>query len=346
MQTRLLSNTKVATLVFLCLLFAGTVTKSIAAPPTFSLSLSDEKIVAGEPVFLRYTVSNPSATVLQLLWTEQKSPWLQVRILNADNKEVAPATSVPLDQHEGSMPGWWSRERTATVATKALILRPGQIFKGKIPLTISAAEITKPGTYHLEVRIAYRMQETSEEAIGSLAGISDKVKRQIIPSGYSMVETDEPAPSGLSAVEKSRTLRLVVTAADPQSLAKKAEQLRQTALKASGQEQQEAIEKLASWPASSAMEVWKPFVQSVNHNPNMESYIKGANINSLVLSIINNRNPALLPFLSDLTWKTGNYDAHSILEKLYVNGNTATQKKILQMYADHNEEFPRNPSNY
>ena len=64
----------------LLLFSVGIVSGTQAADaPTVTFSLNNNRVIAGEPIFLTYTVTNTNSSVIQAVWTEAKSPqWLQV----------------------------------------------------------------------------------------------------------------------------------------------------------------------------------------------------------------------------------------------------------------------------
>ena len=349
MLSQTLFAVKTATALLLCLLFAGLATPSKAdSLPVVTFSLSDEKIVAGEPLFLNYTISNKSASTLQVIWANQNGQWLEARIVDSRNKDVSPVTTSPLTFYD-TLSGYISPRRyePASDTPIPLSLHPGQSFTSKMPLTAAAAALSKTGVYHVEVGLLYRSLNTKDAQ--EVSALSPRLQESLVSKGTISVSKEElprTLPSTMLAVERTKSLRLVVTSVDAKDLTKRAAQLSNMAATGSGAEGRLAMEKLSAWPSSSAVETWQTYVRMDKQESERLGRTPSGNIHHFILSIIENRNPALIPFLVDLTWKSHSYDAHRTFERLYVNGDDVTKKKILQIYTDHHEEFPEHPVNY
>ena len=229
-----------------------------------------------------------------------------------------------------------------------VLLKPGSTIRGRIALTTLTAAVPKLGTYQIKAQAKLRWAEAKMGA--DLAEAFPEVvfaEGRTGSAGGSVMTTNKPLPMSLLSGEKSKMLRLVVYSADPADLKAKAKTLRDDILTKTGAEAREAREELAAWPEASALDAWLPLMQQRNKNT---TQAQASVFDSFMQQVIASGNPALLPFVGNLTWNLAwnpsNHNGHQTLELLYTSGDTATQKKILQMYADHHEEFPRNPANY
>ena len=334
-------------LFLLCLIFGSvTVPQARAADaPAVTFSLSRDRIVAGAPVFLNYTISNPTASRVQEIWLDEKpTAWLEVRLTDANGKNTAPPLPIGKDYAARTDYGKRVKYKQSKPHT-VLFLKPGSTMKGRIALTSLSAAAPKAGTYQVRARVNYRWAEA--KTVAELAVASPDfvfAEANMGSANASVTGTAMTPPSSLFVVDKEKTLRLTVLSVDPADLKERAKTLCDAALTLSGPERRAALEEIAAWPQPFALEVWCDFSQKSLSRETPDT-LRNYSLTELIKTAMENCSPTLLPFLADLTW-ANDYNARTWLEMTYVRSDAATQKKILQIYADHHEEFPEHPTNY
>lgn len=313
-----------------------------ASPPTVNLSLSRSRVVAGEPVFLTYRISNTTGNLLQALWLEETPPqWLEVHLTDEADKEVAaPVFFRNVEESRYDYGKRFKKGRTGIPHT-VLFLKPGGEMPGKMALTGLIAAAPKVGKYRIKVTV--RSQWVEDKDVASILSLSPDFRYAVSNMGsgcVSQAATYDAPPRSLLKSETSKTLNLTVISAEKADLMARAETLRNEVLHESGEARQKALELLASWPASTASEAWMPLAREASTNLTRPEHFKFT-LDGLLTEARVSGNPALLSFMEDLTWKSGLYDQHAIFEQMYANGDEVTQKRIRGIYEAHGEQLPK-----
>ena len=195
-------------LFLLCLIFAGAVTvpqARAADAPAVTFSLSRDHIVAGEPVFLNYTISNPTASRVQEIWLDETpTAWLEVRLVDANGKNTAPP--LPIGKDYAARTDYGRRVKYKQSKPHAvLFLKPGSTMKGRIALTSLSAAAPKAGNYQVKARVNYRWAEA--KTVAELAVASPDfvfAEANMGSANASIMGTAMTPPSSLFAFDKEK----------------------------------------------------------------------------------------------------------------------------------------------
>ncbi len=284
---------------------ADAVSADSVQPLKLEVSLVNDTIQLGEPVVLRYRVTNPNPTAAAFFLGNEGRRWLSLSLVNAAQPQNVirlepPLAPVTRQSHAGEYRG-------GSVASQGA-------YEGLLVLS-RWLMIPQAGKYTLtlEAQLPYAAASGPKAIVSPLS-----------------------AEKSGTAVEKEAKLTLVVKAADPTYLQNVAESFRNKALGTDPRKQQEAFEQLFSMRGPEALANWKRLA----NDPRLD--VDGSRLLFQQLRDMEGRDTQqLVDFLGWMVWSSRQQtrwsNAKSWLVEIYRNSSDTVMKRRIERLFQRNE---------
>ena len=288
-----------------------------------SLLLNHDRIVAGQPLLLKFQVDGvPDKT--NIVFKNQDKGWISARLLDAEGKEVgafgkgieetvSETVASPSDLDETADEPEGTADGNGVIYTVPTMTSNRRIV---IPQTEA---LTKTGTYRLVVRVRL------------LAALQPHQ-----PAPKSRDELNAQEPKTFRVLKAKKIFRVVVTDVGPEALAKKARELRDTIVLGAGPEVLEAAQELKDWLSPTALQEWGTLAKDPRCPERTLQMFLGM--------LASDGTSSGVKFFGELTWGTHTMNMRAALAQISgLNPAPSIKKQIDALFAAHGEDVPKIP---